>query len=548
MALRTAGHIVADQLIAQGITHGFCVPGESYLEVLDGLYERRDDFTLITCRMEAGASNMAVAYGKLTGKPGLCMVTRGPGATHATAGVHTAMQDSVPMILLVGQVGRDMRHREAFQEVDFQAFFGPIAKWAAEIDDPKRVPEYLARAVAVATSGRPGPVVLSLPEDMLVESADVPDARPVHIAQPAPAPCDMEAFVEILNASQKPFVIVGGAWSPKACETLQAICEAKNIPVGAAFRSQDVISNDSLIYVGDVGLGLNPKLKAAIENADLIIALGTRLEENVSGGYTYFEIPNPRQKLVHVHPDVNELGRVYHADVPICATMERFADGLKSIEGKIQAKVVDYVQSLRANYEHWQQPTQVPGKVNMGEVMRYLRENTPQDTIITNGAGNYAIWVHRFLRYRAPRTQLAPTSGAMGFGLPAGVAASILNPQQLVLSFNGDGCFMMCGQELAVAVHYGAKPIVFVVNNGMYGTIRMHQEKHHKNRVSGTDLHNPDFVKLGEAYGCFAARVERTEDFPAIFEAARASGKAALIEIIVDREAITPMAKLSELS
>jgi acetolactate synthase-1/2/3 large subunit len=545
---REGGQVLADQLVLHGVDTVFAVPGESYLPVLEGLHANRNRVKLITCRMEAGAANMADAYGKLTGKPGICMVTRGPGATHASVGVHTASQDSTPMILFVGQIGRDMKEREAFQEVDYKAMFGSIAKWVVEIDDPLRIPELIARAFAVATSGRPGPVVIALPEDVLSTEVDVADARAYRSVQPSPSAADMTEFAQLLARAERPLVIAGGStWTPQACADLVAFAENNGVPVAAAFRTQDIFPNQHPLYVGDIGVAVNPKLLARVKEADLIIALGTRLEETVTQGYTAIAIPAPAQRLVHIHPSSSELGRVYQADLPINSGMPQFVAMAKALPAADASRLSAWSKAARSDYEASQQPVSAPGAVNMSEIVSALSKALPDDAIVTNGAGNYAVWVHRFHRYRAPRTQLAPTSGAMGYGVPAAVAAKALHPERTVVSFNGDGCFLMCGQELATAVQHGLDPIFIVVNNGMYGTIRMHQERHYPGNVWGTELKNPDFVALAKAYGCHAELVDATADFMPAFERAKQAGRAALIEIRVDPEALTPRQTLSEI-
>jgi acetolactate synthase-1/2/3 large subunit len=516
--------------------------------VLEGLYDARNAIRLITCRMEAGAANMAEAYGKLTGKPGICMVTRGPGATHAAVGVHTAKQDSTPMILFIGQIAREMRDREAFQEVDFRAMFGPLAKWAAEIDDAKRIPEYVARAFAVATSGRPGPVVLSLPEDMLTDEVDVEDAGPYQPVQASPAAADMERLRGLLAAAERPLMIIGGGtWNLAATRDILAFAEANGLATGVGFRCQDLFDNRHACYVGDIGVGINPKLAERVKHADLLIAVGTRLEETVTSGYSLVDVPRPKQRLIHVHPAAEELGRVYQADLPILSGMPQFAALARALAPVAAPAWRGWTEAARTDYLATLELPKVPGALDMGQIMKHLRETLPDDTIITNGAGNYAVWVHRFYQYKSFRTQLAPTSGAMGYGVPAAVAAKIVQPTRTVVSFNGDGCFLMCGQELATAKQYGVAPIFIVVNNGMYGTIRMHQEREYPAHVWGTDLINPDFAALARAYGAHGELVERTEDFAPAFARARGAGTAALIELRLDPEALTPRASLSQI-
>lgn len=547
-AAREGGRVLVDQLVIHGVDTVFAVPGESYLPVLEALHAVRSRVALVTCRMEAGAANMADAYGKLTGRPGICMVTRGPGATHASVGVHTAAQDSTPLILFVGQVGRAMREREAFQEIDYKAMFGTIAKWVVEIDDAARIPEHVARAFAVATSGRPGPVVVALPEDVLSAVVDVGDARRYRAVQASPSAEDMAAFRSLLAAAERPLVVAGGGtWTPAACADLVAFAEANGVPVAAAFRSQDIFPNGHPLYAGDIGLGVNPKLLARLTQADLLIALGTRLEENVTQGYSAIAIPTPAQALVHVHPCSAELGRVYQAMLPVNAGMPQFCAMARAMEPVGQGRFANWAAAARAEYEAHTRPLPSPGAVNMSEIVTALSAALPDDAIVTNGAGNYTVWVHRFHRYRTPRTQLAPTSGAMGYGVPAAVAAKIVHPERMVVSFNGDGCFLMCGQELATAVQHGCALIAVVVNNGMYGTIRMHQERHYPGNVWGTDLVNPDFAALARAYGLHAEVVEATDQFMPAFERAAACGRAALIEVRVDPEALTPKQSLSEI-
>jgi acetolactate synthase-1/2/3 large subunit len=548
LPLRSGGQILVDQLVTHGVDLVFGVPGESYIAVLDGLYEARDRIRFITCRHEAGAANMAEAYGKLTGRPGICMVTRGPGATHAAIGVHTAFQDSTPMILFIGQVDRDMREREAFQEVDYRRMFGPLAKWVAEIDHAERIPEFLNRAFALATSGRPGPVVLALPEDMLRDIVAARDALPYQPVQAHPGADQMARFRSLLAAAERPFMIVGGGtWSAEAKADIEAFATAWDLPVGVSFRCQDYVSNELPIYAGDVGIGINPKLAERVRSADLLIAAGPRLGEMTTSGYTLVDVPVPTQTLVHIHPGSEELNRVYQPALAINAGLGQFAAAARALVPPTAVAWSARTGQARADYVENQQVAPPPGPLDMIQIMRYLRDTLPDDAIVTNGAGNYATWVHRFFRFRSWRTQLAPTSGAMGYGVPAAVAAAILHPNRVVLSVNGDGCFLMNGQELATAMRYQAKPIFMVVNNGMYGTIRMHQERRYPARVSGTDLTNPDFAAYARAFGAYAEIVERTEQFAPAFERARKSGVAALLELRLDPEAITPKQSLSEI-
>jgi len=545
---RTGGQILIDQLKIHGADTVFCVPGESYLAALDALYDARDRIRLVVCRQEGGAAYMADAYGKLTGRPGICFVTRGPGATNASVGVHTAFQDSTPLILLVGQVARVDAEREAFQEVDFRRMYGPLAKWVAQIDDPGRIPEMVAHAFALATSGRPGPVVLALPEDMLREPAAVADAAPYKPVQAHPGRDDLERLRAMLAVAKRPMAILGGStWTAQAAADIVAFAEANRLAVGTSFRCQDRFDNLHSCYAGDIGISPNPKLTARFREADLIIAVGARLGEMTTGGYTRLEVPRPKQRLIHVHMGAEELGRVYQADLPINAGMPQFAAAARELAPVAPGAWAAWTEAAHRDYLEYSEPVANPGALQLAEVMVQLREQLPPDTIVTNGAGNYAGWVHRFWRHRAFGTQLAPTSGSMGYGVPAAVAAAILNPNRAVLSFSGDGCFLMNGQELATAMQYGAAPLFFVVNNGMYGTIRMHQEREYPSRVSGTALVNPDFAALARAYGAHGETVERTADFAAAFARARKARHAALIELRLDPEAITSRTTLSKI-
>ncbi|CAG4887970.1 thiamine pyrophosphate-binding protein [Paraburkholderia saeva] len=543
---RNGGQIVVAALLANGVDTVYCVPGESYLPVLDALRDATSIRTYVA-RHEGAAANMADAYGKLTGRPGICFVTRGPGATHASIGVHTASQDSTPMILFIGQVDTLFSEREAFQEVDYRRMFGGMAKWVTEIQDLARIPEVLARAFSVARSGRPGPVVIALPEDVLFASGIAHDAGLSPATQPGLGAGATEAFRGLLANASQPLLVVGGSgWDEAACADLRSFAEAFDIPVAASFRRQDLFDNRHANYVGQIGLGVSPQLADRVRSADLVIALGTRLAEVTSDGYTLFQSPLPKQTLVHVHADAGELGRVYQPALAINCGMREFARALAAMPA---TDVVwhTWTASARADYErHSGEPaSDVPTEgVDMTQVLRHLNATLPDDAIIANGAGNYTVWVHRYYRYRTPRTELAPTSGAMGYGLPAAVAAKLQHPGRTVVCFAGDGCFMMYPQELATAVQYGAALIVIVVNNGMLGTIRMHQEREYPGRVASTDLRNPDFVTLATAFGAFAERVERSEDFPAAFARAQASGVAALIELRVDPFQITPGARL----
>jgi acetolactate synthase-1/2/3 large subunit len=542
-AVRSGGRALVDALKLHGVERVFCVPGESYLEVLDALHDT-PEIELIVAKHEGGAANMAEADGKLTGKPGICMVTRGPGATHASIGVHIAQQDSTPMILFIGQIARDQKGREAFQEVDYVATFGDMAKWVVEIDDAGRVPEIMARAFHTAVSGRPGPVVVSLPEDMLVDPCHAPDCAVTPVHAPVPAPAAVSAVTQALKSAQRPLLLVGGPnWTDADRDALAVFAQRWNLPVACAFRRQDVIDNRNLQYVGHTSLGMSPKLAEAIRQSDLILAIGTRLGDVVTDGYTLLVPPRIPQKLVHVHADVAELGRVYQADIAVHATAGDMLRALNAHDAPAQLVWADWTTSARRAHEAFSAAPPLSPQhkgVNMTAVMQHLSATLPDDAILTNGAGNYSVWLHRFYQYRSGRTELAPTCGAMGYGLPAAVAASLRHPNRQVVCVAGDGCFLMYPQELATAAEYGASLIVLVVNNGMYGTIRMHQERHHPGRVSGTRLQGPDYVALARSFGAYAECVEQTEDFAAAFGRAQASGGLALLELRVDPRQITP--------
>jgi acetolactate synthase I/II/III large subunit len=543
---RQGGRILIDQLAIQGAQLVFGVPGESYLPALDAFVDV-PMVKFIACRQEGGAAMMAEAYGKLTGQPGVCFVTRGPGACNAAAGLHVAAQDSTPFILLIGQVGTDCKDREAFQEVNYQQMFGGMAKWVAEIPDVRRIPEYMARAYATALQGRPGPVVLALPEEVLSNMADVADSAPVKVAQPAPRGEDVAVLKELIAKAKRPLLVLGGpGWSAQAQEDITNFAESCTLPVLTSFRRQDAFDNEHPHYGGELGLGPNPKLIERVKQADLLIVVGARLGENPSQGYTLLDIPVPQQTLVHVHAGASELGKVYQAALPINATPETFAAAVKHLR---HAGDMAWVSAGRSSYEEWQKPIAQSVAVNMSEIVLHLREVLPETTIYTNGAGNYATWLHRFHRYR-PATQLAPTSGSMGYGAPAAIAAKLTAPECVVVNFSGDGCFLMHGQELATAVQYKAGVVFIVVNNGSYGTIRMHQERHYPARVSGTDLRNPDFVALAKAYGAEGFTVSKTAEFAPALKAAlnhTLTGCPALIEIVLDVEALTPRQTLTQI-
>ena len=563
-ASQIAGHLLIECLVEQGVQHAFGVPGESYLAVLDGLYAYRDRIRFITNRQEGGAAYMAEAHGKLSGRPGVCFVTRGPGATNASIGVHTAFQDSTPMLLFVGDVASDQRDREAFQEVDYTSFFGPstkgMAKRVERIDDPDRIPEYVARAFATAMNGRPGPVVLVLPEDMLTRPTA---ARPLPRVEPVQAwsdPGSLRELRELLLQSKQPFVIAGGGgWTPMAAQALQRFAENWKLPVGNAFRFQDTFDNHHPLYAGDVGIGLNPKLTARIKDSDLILAIGARLGEMTTGGYTLLQAPKAKQKLVHIHASAEELNRVYQADLAINATMNAAARSLEVLTAPAEVPWAAWTEAAHADYEANLVPQPLPGLreetskrvVDMPAIVAVLKKHLPDEAVLTNGAGNFASWVHRFFKHhglaKGHKTQLAPTVGSMGYGVPAGIAANIVSGRT-VLTMAGDGDFLMNGQELATAVQHGAKTIIVLLNNGMYGTIRMHQERDYPRHVSGSELSNPDFAALARAYGYAGVRVERTAQFEAEFVAALERNQGTLIEVMLDPEAITTRGTLSAIT
>lgn len=548
---RNGGRILVDALARNGADTVYCVPGESYLPVLDALYDTPGIRT-ITTRHEGAASNMADAYGKLTGRPGLCFVTRGPGATHASNGVHTACEDSTPMILFIGQVERGFIGRGAFQEVDYRQMFGGIAKWATQIDSIERIPEIVAKAYSVAMSGRPGPVVIALPEDVLFGAAEVNDAPPVSVAGAAPEPHAMDALRALLVNAERPLVVVGGTgWNAQSRAALERFVHANHLPVAASFRRQDLFDNCDPHYVGQLGLGVSPALAQRARDADVVLAIGSRLAETTSSGYTVFESPVTRQTLVHVHPDAEELGRVYQAHLPINASLHAFAlalDGVAPVETAAQQRWHAWTDAARADYVAHSTPQPVSPDhdgVDLAQVVAHLNDVLPDDAVIANGAGNYTVWVHRYYRYRQAATELAPTNGAMGYGFPAAIAAKLRHSERQVVCFAGDGCFTMYPQELATAVQFGAPLIVILVNNTMLGTIRMHQEREYPGRVSATQFVNPDFVAMARAFGAHAEVVERTEDFPTAFERAQRAGVAALIELRTDPRQITPASRLA---
>jgi len=542
---RSGGEILVDQLVAHGVRHVFCVPGESYLAALDAFHDR--SIALTVCRQEGGAAMMAEAVGKATGRPGICFVTRGPGATNASLGVHIAQQDSTPMILFVGQVARGARGREAFQELDIRAVFGSMAKWADEIDDPARIPELVSRAFMTAMDGRPGPVVIGLPEDMLVERATVADTPPSEPAETGAHASDVARLHELLLAAERPIMLVGGSrWSHAACGALARCAEQFALPVATTFRRAHLFDALHPCYAGDLGIGANPKLVARIRAADLVIAVGTRLGEIPSQGYSLFDIPVPRQTFVHVHPSAEELGRVYRPHLAIHATPTAFAAALEALPAPPSPRAREHAAAAHADYLAWSEAaTPVPGAVNLGEIIVWLRQHLPADAIVCNGAGNFAAWVHRFYRFRRFATQFAPTAGSMGYGVPAAAAVKRLYPDRQVICVSGDGDFLMNGQEFATAVQYDLPIVVIVADNGSYGTIRMHQERHYPGRVVGTNLCNPDFAAYARAFNGHGATVEKTADFAAAFAQAVASAKPAILHLKIETEAIAPATTLS---
>lgn len=546
----TGGQVIANVLVQQGVDRIFGVPGESFLAVLDALVDT-PQIEFVATKHEGAASFMADADGKLTGRPGIVLVTRGPGASNAYAGVHVAYQDSTPLIMMVGLISRDDEEREAFQEFDLKAIFGTQTKWTAVIDNAARIPELLTRAFQVATSGRPGPVVLGLPEDMLRDVVEI-DQLPAKVTpvQASPAADQISDIADILSSAKSPLVIAGGeTWDDQACADLARFAEAWNLPVTCSFRSQDRMSALHSSYIGDAGLGINPALAKRIRDADVLLVLGARLGDCTTSGYTLLDVPVAKQKILHIHPDANEIGRVYAPTLGVCSGMKQALFALAKLEAPASSPVwQDWTKSAREDYLIWSTPNPTAhGPVNLASVIKHLNENLPEDAILTNGAGNYTVWVHRFYQHRRFRTQVAPTSGTMGYGLPAAIAASLRHPDRLSICFAGDGCFQMTLQELATAQQFGARVIVILCNNGMYGTIRMHQEKNYPGRVSGTDIVNPDFIKLAEAYGFATARVEKTGQFADAFDTIAASGKSGVIEVITDPEDLTPRFSLSEL-
>jgi acetolactate synthase I/II/III large subunit len=542
---RTAAEVLVDQLRIHGVRHAFCVPGESYLAVLDAFHD--SDVAVTVCRQEGGAAMMAEAVGKATGRPGVCFVTRGPGATNASPGIHIARQDSTPLVVFAGQVARDMREREAFQELDYRAVFGSMTKWATEIDDPARIPEIVSRAFYTAANGRPGPVIVSLPEDMLTERVAVNDAPPFAPIETSPGAPEMAKLAQLLGAARSPILILGGSrWSQVASDSVARFAQKYALPVCTTFRRLHLFDALHPCYAGDLGIGPNPKLVERIKSADLVVLIGGRMGELPSQSYTLFDIPRPQMTFVHVHPGAEELGRVYSPHLPIHAAPTAFAAALDHVD--LPGAARGQAEMAHADYLAWtDKPTDQPGAVNLGAIMVWLREYLPADAIICNGAGNYAAWIHRFFRFRRFAQHIAPTSGSMGYGVPAAVAMKRLYPERPVVCIAGDGDFLMNGQEFATAVQYGLPLVVVIADNGIYGTIRMHQEREYPGRIIATDLRNPDFAAYARAFGGFGISVERTEDFPAAFKEAQASGKPAIVRLAIDPDAITPAMTLARI-
>ena len=542
---RTAAAALVEQLVINGVKHVFCVPGESFLPVLDAL--RDSGITITVCRHEGGAAIMAEAIGKVTGRPGICFVTRGPGATNASAGIHIAQQDSTPMIMFVGQVETSVKEREAFQELDYRAVFGSMTKWTVEVDDPNRITEFVSRAFYTASGGRPGPVVVALPKDVLSERVTVANAPAFEPVETSPGEEEMAKLSELLAESKNPLFVLGGSrWTEVARRQIHEFADSTGLPIATSYRRSTLFDPLHPLYAGDLGLGPNPKLVARAKAADLLILVGGRLGEIPSQGYSLLSSPSPQTKLVHIHPGAEEIGRVYRPHLAIHASPNRFVSALKRLAITPNPAWRDNADAAHAEYLAWTgTATPQPGDVNLGEIMVWLRDHVPTDTILCNGAGNYASWIHRFYRFREFMTHVAPTSASMGYGMPAAIAMQRLHPDRLVLSVNGDGDFLMSGQEFAIAVQYRLPIIVVVCDNGMYGTIRMHQEREFPGRVSATELHNPDFDAYARAFGGFGAVVRKTSDFPAALQAARESGLPSIIHLKIDPDAILPAATLS---
>lgn len=543
----TGGRILVQTMRLHGVDRIFCVPGESYLAVLDALVDA-PEIELVVCRHESGAAMMAEAYGKCTGRPGICFVTRGPGATNAASGLHIAQQDSTPMILFIGQVERGAQERGAFQEIDYRQMCGPLSKWVAQVDSAARIPEFTSRAFYTATSGRPGPVVLALPEDILTEQTVANPGEAYTGVESGIAAETLDRVRDLLASAARPFVVIGGGgWSQSSCDALQAFAEAWDLPVAVSFRCQGYFDALHPNYAGDAGLGVNPELVARIRESDVLLVVGAELGEATTSGYTLIDIPRPRQRLIHIHSDPSELGRVYQPDLAVTASMQAAPRALASLQAPETVPWSDWTRAINESYLAWTVPPDNPGSLQMGRVLRAIEERLPSDAVIANGAGNYAIWPNRFHRYRRFRSMMAPTSGSMGYGVPAAIATKMIRPECSVIAFTGDGCFLMTGQELATAVQYAVPVVILLVNNGMYGTIRMHQEREYPGRECATALSNPDFVALAQAYGAYAERVETTEQFPGALDRAIEAQRPAVLELMLDPEAIAPARSLSEL-
>jgi len=545
--MRHGGKILADQLVIQGVSTVFTVPGESFLAALDGLYDT-DRVQTVTCRQEGGAAMMAEAWGKATGRPGICFVTRGPGAANAMSGLHIAQQDSTPMIMFLGLPALHTEDREAFQEIATSQLFSSFVKWVGIIRDTARIPEHVSRAFHLAQSGRPGPVVLGLPEDMLQHEVDAPDVRPAVIADPQPSATAMANLQDSLIKAKQPLMIVGGpGWSADVRHKIQRFVQRFDLPVATSFRCQDYIDNRLEQYIGHAGVGMEQTLSATIKHADVLMVIGARLGEITTNGYKLVDIPSPQQNLIHVHPSADELGTIYRPELPITASAYAFATAADTLRAPAASTWNAWRTKARLNYKESIVPVAVPGAVNYPEIIQMINNSVSGDAVICNGAGNYAAFLHKYYIYRDYRTQLAPTSGSMGYGMPAALAAKLAYPSKTVVAFAGDGCFMMTVQELATAIQHGIAIIVIVVNNGMYGTIRMHQERTYPDRAIGTELVNPDFAALARSFGAHGEVVETTDAFMPAFERALIAGKAALIELKLDPEALTPQQSLSQI-
>jgi acetolactate synthase-1/2/3 large subunit len=548
VASRNGGQIVVDGLKIHGVKKVFCVPGESFLPILDALGDAHEDIEVVVCRHEASAAHMAQAYGRLTGQPGVCLVTRGPGLTHASIGLHTAAQDSTPLIMLVGQIDSGFTGREAWQEMDIVQMFQTVTKRVTQIDRIDRIPEILSRSFHAAVSGRPGPCIVALPEDLLYGKAEVADLERYQLTRSSPCATDLKVLESMLNSAENPILILGGSnWNEKSLSAIQSFAEKFELPVATGFRRQDLFNNAHRLYCGPLGPGISPKLVKRIENADLILAIGSRLSETSTSAYTLIQAPRPLQKLIHVHPDSQELGRVFQAQLLVQSSLSEFALALSKLKPQFRALWAEQSQIAHSEYEATLVPTLVPGDVNFGKIVHWLNQNLAPDTIITNGAGNYTSWVHRFYQHKQFGTQLAPTSGTMGYGIPAAIAAKITHPEKTVICFAGDGCFMMSEKELATVKQYKLRIVFIVINNNMFGSIRMHQEKKFPGKVFATELENPDFVLLAQAYGLKGFLVTNTEQFENTFELAIQSDTASVIELRTSPQAITPSASLTSI-